>query len=545
MKIKKRKLFRTIVVLGGLFFAVVPIFAVHFGLNGNAQNRGDELVQSIAATMVKRADANVSRAMQILSEFALLGVASCDPLDLAAMRRAVSAQFVVREIGIVDRNQKMVCNQYGEGETFEYLAAGIANAEDKSNLQLVRRSGSRENQIMISWPLASGNRLVAFLPGEALADDVIPERMRGKGVALVTMSDGTMLYMAPSQRTARAVLPFDRRTFSVTVTSPKYPYRVAVLAPFDVVWDDFSGLYRNLMIGAAALFVVLVGFVISFLRRKRGRANEIEEGIENGEFIPYYQPTLNIETGELAGCEVLIRWQKPDGQVLSPGSFIGLAEATGLAIPMTRALMEKVAEEMSDLHEKRPALKIGINLFDDHFENLDIVEDIKSIFGGTHIKLDQLIFEVTERQPLTDIERARVVMKTMREFGCRVALDDAGTGHGGLAYLQQLGFDIIKIDKLFVDAIGTDSLSAPIVDSLISLAEGLELEVVAEGVEDPRQVQYLREKGVKLAQGFLFAKPLPYEKYKRLIEKMMPVSQNPEERRRASLNAQFRADAAA
>ena len=236
---------------------------------------------------------------------------------------------------------------------------------------------------------------------------------------------------------------------------------------------------------------------------------------------------------------MLIRWRKPDGSILPPGAFIGLAEATGLAIPMTRALMMNVVDEMEDLHEMRPDLKLGINLFDDHFENLDIVEDIKEIFGPSKISYSQLMFEVTERQPLNDIERARIVIRNMRSLGCKVALDDAGTGHGGLAYLQQLGLDVIKIDKLFIDAIGTDSLSAPIVDSLINLAESLGMEVVAEGVEETLQVEYLREKGVSLAQGYLFAKPLPYETYKRLIERMVPLSKTPEERRRLRTKEKF------
>ena len=146
---------------------------------------------------------------------------------------------------------------------------------------------------------------------------------------------------------------------------------------------------------------------------------------------------------------MLIRWRKPDGSILPPGAFIGLAEATGLAIPMTRALMMNVVDEMEDLHEMRPDLKLGINLFDDHFENLDIVEDIKAIFGPSKISYNQLMFEVTERQPLNDIERARIVIRNMRSLGCKVALDDAGTGHGGLAYLQQLGLDVIKICLLY------------------------------------------------------------------------------------------------
>ena len=347
--------------------------------------------------------------------------------------------------------------------------------------------------------------------------------------------------MAPSQTVARADLPFDDRTFTTSLYSKSFPFYVTVLAPYDVIWAGEKAFYKSSLITAATVGVALWLLLLLSLKPRKARTNEIEAAIEAGEFIPFYQPTIDVQTGELRGCEVLIRWRKPDGSILPPGAFIALAEATGLALPMTRALMMNVVDEMEDLHEMRPDLKLGINLFDDHFENLDIVEDIKAIFGPSKISYSQLMFEVTERQPLNDIERARIVIRNMRSLGCKVALDDAGTGHGGLAYLQQLGLDVIKIDKLFIDAIGTDSLSAPIVDSLINLAESLGMEVVAEGVEETLQVEYLREKGVSLAQGYLFAKPLPYETYKRLIERMVPLSKTPEERRRSRTKEKFEA----
>lgn len=523
-----------------MFLSLIPLWAVHQGLISNAKNQGENLVSSIAKTMIQRADDNVSGAVSLMNDFALLGIASCRPQDLAHMRRMIADQFWVRDVAILNADGSMLCNLFGDAGSFQQSGNGIAARDGNVVMELAQKSGSREQKTMLTWSLASGNLLAAFLPGEAMAYDVIPKRMRDKGVAIVSLADGTLLNMAPRQEHAQAILPFDERSFSVTIHSEAFPYKVSVLAPFEVVWNDLESLYNKMIIGAIFLGVLFLGLLGYIMKPKRGRTNEIEEGIENGEFIPFYQPTFDVRTGELRGCEVLIRWRKPNGQILPPGTFIGLAEATGLAIPMTQALMVKVVDEMEDLHEQRPQLKIGINLFDDHFENLDIVEDIKHIFGPSKISYKQLMFEVTERQPLNDIERAKVVIRNMRGLGCQVALDDAGTGHGGLAYLQQLGFDVIKIDKLFIDAIGTDSFSAPIVDSLISLAEGLDMDIVAEGVEEPRQVEYLREKGVRLAQGYLFAKPLPYDKYKRLIEKMSPVIQRPEDRRRAGIRSQLR-----
>ena len=516
----------------GVLSAFLPVVLVHQVLINNAQVQGEKLVNSIAATMVERADINVNRAFSQLTQLALLGVSSCNLDDIREMRRVLYDQFWVKEVGVIDANGNFKCNQFGEPSIFAERTRGLRSDGENVTFQVVRRGNNSVPETLLTWELNSGSSIGVILPGEALADDVIPEKMRNKGVAVTSLDDGTLLYMAPEQATAKATLPFDEKTFSSSLSSTKYPFHVTVLAPYAVIWDDFMALYEKAVASAVVVGIALFLLSLFALRPKKARTNEIEAAMEAGEFIPFYQPTIDVQTGALMGCEVLIRWRKPDGSILSPGAFIGLAEATGLAIEMTRNLMSYVAEEMEDLHEDRPELKLGINLFDDHFENLDIIDDIKQVFGPSKIRYSQLMFEVTERQPLNDIERARVVIRNMRSLGAKVALDDAGTGHGGLAYLQQLGLDVIKIDKLFIDAIGTDSLSAPIVDSLISLAEGLGMDVVAEGVEEPLQVEYLREKGVRMAQGYLFAKPLPGETYKKLIEKMLPVAKRPEERRK-------------
>jgi sensor c-di-GMP phosphodiesterase-like protein len=163
-------------------------------------------------------------------------------------------------------------------------------------------------------------------------------------------------------------------------------------------------------------------------------------------------------------------------------------------------------------------------LFDDHFESLRIIRDIETIFGRSQIAYKQVTLEITERQPLANIDRARVVIRRLQELGARVALDDAGTGHGGLAYLQQLGIDVIKIDKLFIDTIDTNDSPSPILDSLIKLGQELGKELVAEGVEAMEQVDYLRSRGVTAAQGFLFAPPLPARAFLDLVAAMDPIA---------------------
>jgi EAL domain-containing protein (putative c-di-GMP-specific phosphodiesterase class I) len=136
------------------------------------------------------------------------------------------------------------------------------------------------------------------------------------------------------------------------------------------------------------------------------------------------------------------------------------------------------------------------------------------------VRPQQIVLEVTERQPLPNLALARVIISKLQDFGVRVAVDDVGTGHGGFSYLLKLGADQMKMDKMFVDAIDTDRCSAAIIDTMVALAESLSMELVAEGVETFEQAQYLRERGVSGAQGYVFAPPLPGASFKALIAAM-------------------------
>jgi sensor c-di-GMP phosphodiesterase-like protein len=278
--------------------------------------------------------------------------------------------------------------------------------------------------------------------------------------------------------------------------------------------------------GGLAIAAVIIGLIIYGFNRPISAAREMREAMERGAFIPYYQPVVNIRTGRLIGCEVLMRRREPDGSIIPPSMFIALAESTGLALPMTRKLMESVRDDLNAIYGARPHLSLSVNLFDDHFESLRIIRDIDTIFGSSQIAFPQILLEITERQPLANIDRARVVIRRLQELGARVALDDAGAGHGGLAYLQQLGIDVIKIDKLFIDTISGDNPS-PILDSIIKLGQELGMDLVAEGVETMEQAEYLRSRGVSAAQGFLFAPPLPARAFLNLVAAMDPVREHP------------------
>ncbi len=189
---------------------------------------------------------------------------------------------------------------------------------------------------------------------------------------------------------------------------------------------------------------------------------------------------------------------------------------------MTRDLMRRVCVEAGKAVGRRPSLKISFNFAGQLFSDETIVKDVRKIFSGSPIKLSQVVLEVTERDPIENFTATRQTIAAFQELGVRIAIDDVGTGHSGLSYMLKLGVDIIKIDKMFVDAIGTDRNSTTIVETLVDLAHNMRMDIVAEGVENFEQVMYLRELGVRSAQGYVFAPPLPGKSFLQLVEAIDP-----------------------
>ena len=224
------------------------------------------------------------------------------------------------------------------------------------------------------------------------------------------------------------------------------------------------------------------------MRRSKLPAFDLERAIASGEIKPYYQPVINLRTGELSGCEVLCRWEKRNGEIVMPGSFIDYAEITGLAIPMTLSLMQQVRNDLGDLCREMPDLKISINLFDGHFRDGSIVEDVQAIFGGSAVSFRQLVFEITERRPLGQFcRRAWRDRRPSRASARASPWTMSAPAIPTSPIMQTLGVDVIKIDRVFVDMIKADTKTVPVLDGLITMCRDLGTDVIAEGVETEAQ----------------------------------------------------------
>lgn len=252
------------------------------------------------------------------------------------------------------------------------------------------------------------------------------------------------------------------------------------------------------------------------LERRLGQPDvEIRRGIEKGQIEAFLQPVVDLSTGRCCGAEALVRWQHPERGLVPPALFIPEAEAAGLITPLTLAVMASVVESVAPLLAERPDLHININISSRSLEEHDFCRKSLQILNGT-IKAGQICLEITESAAMGREAKGR--LEEFKRHGIKLAVDDFGTGYSNLRYLMDYPFDYLKIDKAFVDGIGSDGLSSGLVDHIIQIGKSCHLPMVAEGIEHASQAEYLHRAGVEFGQGYHFARPMPAGEFRDWLE---------------------------
>jgi len=257
------------------------------------------------------------------------------------------------------------------------------------------------------------------------------------------------------------------------------------------------GLICGLALAWAVLYVT---------RRSLSMPSVLRAGARRREFFVEYQPIVELGSRRWIGAEALVRWRR-GGSIIRPDLFIPIAEENGIISLITRCVAEIVATDLPGFVSIDPDFKVAINLSADDLRSDDTLAVANEILGGEGVRPANLEIEATERGFLQGSE-ARDILARIRSMGVSVAIDDFGTGYSSLACLQTLCLDTLKIDKAFVETIGTDGATSQVVLHIIEMAHSLKLEMVAEGVEKEEQARFLEKRGVRYAQGWLFARPM-------------------------------------
>jgi diguanylate cyclase (GGDEF)-like protein/excisionase family DNA binding protein len=239
--------------------------------------------------------------------------------------------------------------------------------------------------------------------------------------------------------------------------------------------------------------------------------NDLRRALERNELRVHYQPLIDLASDRIVGLEALVRWQHPTRGLVPPLSFIPLAEETGLIIPLGRWVLETACRQAREWAAVLPGshLVMSVNLSGRQFTQPDLVDQVAGILAETNLPPQLLELEITESVLMDQTEAGTRALRALRGLGVKLVLDDFGTGYSSLAYLKHLPLDTIKIDRSFVNGLEADDANLPIVQAVISLAHGLGIGVVAEGIETAAQLARLRALDCDRGQGFYFARPMP------------------------------------
>lgn len=246
--------------------------------------------------------------------------------------------------------------------------------------------------------------------------------------------------------------------------------------------------------------------------------SDLRHALEHEEFIVYYQPQIDALSNSITGMEALIRWHHPSKGLIAPGSFLPLAEETGLIVDIDRWVMKTALTQIQDWHLQgyQPG-KIALNLSMEHLQAKDIIDKLQELIKNCNYTLTNIELEVTETKMMEDPEASILILQEISNMGISLAIDDFGTGYSSLSYLKKLPINKLKIDQSFVRDI-TNNKDASIIKAIIALAQNMNLEVISEGVETKEQSDFLVENGCHNIQGYFYAKPMPADKMKNFLD---------------------------
>lgn len=251
---------------------------------------------------------------------------------------------------------------------------------------------------------------------------------------------------------------------------------------------------------------------------------ELRDAVSAEAFHPVFQPKIDLTTQKIVGVEALARWKRGEGRMISPGTFIPLAEELGLIDEIGFQILRESCHAAAGWLKDGMEISVAVNVSPRQFDRPDFVDQIVEALRASNLPPQLLELEITETMAVSNPDRVINVMKPLRAMGIKLAVDDFGTGHANLSLLTQIPFDIFKIDRQFVMGIGEDAHAPAIIEMTLAMAETLGLKTIAEGIETEAQAKFLRDRNCELAQGFLYSRGVPDQEFRALMTKW---GQNP------------------
>ncbi|MFN8533718.1 MAG: EAL domain-containing protein [Dehalococcoidia bacterium] len=498
------------VVPAALMLALASLFAT------DQVNR--ELGQASAASITE-SERLLDRTVAELRELAPLSGQSCTPEVIARLAQATTRSTRLAEVGLFGPDLITYCTRDGATRTRHVVVSNESVPTQGVFLAWREFARIEPTPLVVHVRLADGGGVTGLIEPMEFLERMESNLVGDGGTLTLSIVGGPVI--------GRAVEREDGTTRQVVVRISSATYPILVQAGTDdaVVWSRFVQVAPVFLAIGLVFSTLIIWIGLLSLRRRRTLDEDLRVALSRREFEVFYQPIVDIQADRCVGAEALLRWRHPKRGLLRPDVFIPLAEETGFIIPITRWMLGRVRADILLSFPEQQGIHVGVNLVAEHLRDHQIVDDLRMLLEDGTLNPRSLTLEITERRIIDDFRDIAVeVMAGIHRLGCSIAVDDFGTGHSGLASLQQFSVDYLKIDKVFVETIGTDALSRPILDSIIDLGRKLSLELVAEGVEQRHQVAYLRERGVRYGQGYYFSYPLPLAGFARFFREYNGVN---------------------
>ncbi|MFO6421704.1 EAL domain-containing protein [Hylemonella sp. W303a] len=496
----------------GFTALTAPIAASLYWASHEALRAELDYAGSLADEMLRRSAAARQQIYLALDTLRGAARADCSDATLALMRELTMGLSYLKDVGAV-REGRLVCSSMGQYRNG--IALGPSDVQVSSGVQVWRdvvlpyAPGLHLNVFeRDGWMVAVHPDFVFDL---ALHDQETTVAVLIGSPPLILQSRGPIeplqLMNDPALTAGHAELPdhllVRRHSAQNNLTALVAISRVGLR----------ERMQRQALIllplGAVA-GLLLVAAVALATHRRLSLPGEIRLGLKRQEFHLHYQPVVDLRTGRCVGAEALLRWRRPEGLPMSPDLFIPAAERSGMIRAITAHVIDNALKDLPALLAMQSDFHLGINFSAQDLEADGSITQLLRGLRAMKAPAGSLVVEITERN-VTDAKAAAKQIARLHDHGVPVAVDDFGTGHSSLSVLAGLELDILKIDKSFVDAIDAQAAASLVLPHIIDMAKTLSLSMIAEGVETETQADYLRERGVQLAQGWLYGKPMPLE----------------------------------
>lgn len=488
----------------------VPVLASLYLAHRESTSEASAQTQVLAGEVLVRAESMADQAMAAYHRMRALTTTPCSAASRQQMIAVALDYSYLKAVGYVT-DDRVVCSSF-------------APVGDGTKLEPFTYTSVFGVRVSPSVDLGTGERFLVFQKDEYVAAVLpqvlvdIPFDQTHISSGVFGISSGVRLagngVFDPAWRVRLGGAP------QVTFFDDHQLVSVKASARYDVAsYSAIPTVYLSSRAVAFAMVLVPVGLLLGeaaaiailyLLRQRTSLPAALRSALKKRGLVLHYQLIVELASGRTVGAEALLRWPRHDGQSMRPDVFIPAAEDCGLIRRLTTYVLARVAAEAPAFIRQYPDGYISINLSPSDLHDETIVDQLRQLSETPGIAAKNLVAEVTEHSFL-DPKHASGNITSIRALGIRVAIDDFGTGFSSLSYLTTLKTDYLKIDKVFVDTIGTDSVTSEVALHIVRIARSLGLAVIAEGVESQRQADFLREHGVKYAQGWLFSDAQPME----------------------------------